>query len=141
MSDLSLGPVVAIQGLTRSFEQGGVRIDVLRGGITGVKKTVNVCEAFGYRCEIHMSGIGNLHIMGSTSEDTCEYYERGLLAPGVDYDAPLEYLNTPLDAMDTEGYVHLPQRPGLGYDLNWDYIREHLIDDTGSVALGDWATN
>ncbi|HEX7752399.1 MAG TPA: ABC transporter ATP-binding protein [Novosphingobium sp.] len=31
MSDLSLGPVVAIQGLTRSFEQGGVRIDVLRG--------------------------------------------------------------------------------------------------------------
>jgi L-alanine-DL-glutamate epimerase-like enolase superfamily enzyme len=117
------------------------RIDVLRGGITGVKKTVNVCEAFGYRCEIHMSGIGNLHILGSTSEDTCEYYERGLLAPGVDYDAQLEYLNTPLDAMDAEGYVHLPQRPGLGYDLNWDYIREHLIDDTGSVALGDWATH
>jgi L-alanine-DL-glutamate epimerase-like enolase superfamily enzyme len=43
--------------------------------------------------------------------------------------------------MDTDGYVHLPQRPGLGYDLNWDYIREHLIDDTGSVTLGDWATD
>ena len=79
------------------------------------------------KCEIHMSGIGNLHVLGSTPEDTCEYYERGLLAPSVDYERPLEYLNSPLDAMDAEGFVHLPDRPGLGYDLNWDYIREHAI--------------
>jgi L-alanine-DL-glutamate epimerase-like enolase superfamily enzyme len=100
------------------------RIDVLRGGITGVKKTVNICEAYGVRCEIHMSGIGNLHVLGSSSDDTCEYYERGLLAPGVDFDAPHPYLNTPLDVMDEDGYVHLPTSPGLGYDLNWTYIRD-----------------
>jgi len=98
------------------------RIDVLRGGITAAKKTAIVCEAYGIRCEIHMSGIGNLHVLGSTSEDTCEYYERGLLAPGVDYDAPPAYLNTPLDVLDPDGYVSLPSRPGLGYDINWDYI-------------------
>jgi L-alanine-DL-glutamate epimerase-like enolase superfamily enzyme len=103
------------------------RIDVLRGGITAAKKTAIVCEAYAVKCEIHMSGIGNLHVLGSTSEDTCEYYERGLLAPGVEYEKPLAYLNTPLDAMDAEGYVHLPDRPGLGYDLNWDYIAEHTI--------------
>jgi L-alanine-DL-glutamate epimerase-like enolase superfamily enzyme len=103
------------------------RIDVLRGGITAAKKTAIVCEAYAVKCEIHMSGIGNLHVLGSTPEDTCEYYERGLLAPGVDYEKPLAYLYTSLDAMDSEGYVHLPDRPGLGYDLNWDYIREHTI--------------
>lgn len=31
MNEQALRPVVAISGLTRSFEQGGVRIDVLRG--------------------------------------------------------------------------------------------------------------
>ncbi|HEX5414132.1 MAG TPA: enolase C-terminal domain-like protein [Chloroflexota bacterium] len=103
------------------------RIDVLRGGITGVKKTVAVCEAYGIRCEIHMSGIGNLHILGSTSEDTCEYYERGLLAPGVDYDAPLPYLTEVPDALDADGYVHVPRHPGLGYQINWDYINENRI--------------
>jgi L-alanine-DL-glutamate epimerase-like enolase superfamily enzyme len=103
------------------------RIDVLRGGITAAKKTAIVCEAFGHRCEIHMSGIGNLHVLGSTSEDTCEYYERGLLAPGVDYDLPPAYLNTPLDVLDPDGYVSLPRRPGLGYDINWEYIAEHRV--------------
>src|SRR6478672_11079530 len=92
------------------------RIDVLRGGITGARKTAIVCEAYAVRCEIHMSGIDNLHVIAATHEDTSLYYERGLLAPGVDYDATLPYLRTSLDAMDSDGYVHLSQRPGLGYD-------------------------
>jgi L-alanine-DL-glutamate epimerase-like enolase superfamily enzyme len=103
------------------------RIDVLRGGITGVKKLVGVCEAFGVKCEIHMSGFANLQILGSTSEDTCEYYERGLLAPGVDYETPPPYLNSLCDPMDSEGFVHLSQLPGLGYDINWDYIENNRI--------------
>ena len=68
------------------------RIDVNRGGITGARKTAIVCEAYGIRCEIHMAGFGNLQVLGATSEDTSEYYEKGLLAPGVDYDAPHPYL-------------------------------------------------
>ena len=64
----------------------------------------------------------DLYQLGSSSDDTCEYYERGLLAPGVDYDAPPAYLNTPLDVLDPDGYVSLPSRPGLGYDINWEYI-------------------
>jgi L-alanine-DL-glutamate epimerase-like enolase superfamily enzyme len=103
------------------------RIDVLRGGITGVKKLAGVCEAFGVKCEIHMSGFANLQILGSTSEDTCEYYERGLLAPGIDYETPPPYLHALGDPMDAEGYVHLPQAPGLGYQINWEYIEEHRI--------------
>ena len=28
---------------------------------------------------------------------------------------------------DTDGNVILPQKPGLGFDLNWDYINDNLI--------------
>jgi L-alanine-DL-glutamate epimerase-like enolase superfamily enzyme len=103
------------------------RIDVLRGGITGVKKLAAVCEAYGVKCEIHMSGFANLQVMGSTSEDVCQYYERGLLAPGVDYETPPPYLERIGDPMDQDGYVHLPQEPGMGYRIIWDYIDEHRI--------------
>ena len=103
------------------------RIDVLRGGITGVKKMVSVCEAYGVKCEIHMSGFANLQILGATSEDTCEYYERGLLAPGVDYETPQPYLEAICDPLDREGYVQVPQEPGMGYKIKWDYIEENRV--------------
>lgn len=58
---------------------------LLRGA--ACRKTAIVCEAFGQRCEIHMAGWGNLQVMGATSEDTSEWYEKGLLGPGVEYAA------------------------------------------------------
>jgi L-alanine-DL-glutamate epimerase-like enolase superfamily enzyme len=103
------------------------RIDVMRGGVTGARKTAIVCEAYGVRCEIHMSGWGNLQVCGATPEDTSEYYEKGLLAPGIDYDAPDPYLKQRCDALD-DGYVTLPAGPGMGYDIEWDYIGDNLIE-------------
>jgi len=43
-----------------------------------------------------------------------QYYERGLLHPFVDYDAPPPWLNESVDPMDAEGNVHVSQLPGLG---------------------------
>jgi L-alanine-DL-glutamate epimerase-like enolase superfamily enzyme len=106
------------------------RIDVLRGGITGVMKAAGMCEAFGVRCEIHMSGFGNLAVLGATSEDVCEYYERGLLGPGVRYDAAPPYLTAPCDPLGPDGCVDLPSAPGLGYEIDWDYIESHPLTDT-----------
>lgn len=103
------------------------RIDVLRGGITGAKKMAAICEAYGVKCEMHMSGFANLQILGSTSEDVCEYYERGLLAPGVDCETPPPYLESVGDVLDEHGYVHLPQDPGMGYRIVWDYINDNRI--------------
>jgi L-alanine-DL-glutamate epimerase-like enolase superfamily enzyme len=108
------------------------RIDVLRGGITGVKKMVSVAESYGVRCEIHMSGFGNLQILGATGEDTCEYYERGLLALNVHdaaccYETPPPYLNAICDPMGADGYVTVPQGAGMGYDINWDYVEAHRV--------------
>ena len=98
------------------------RIDVLRGGVTGVKKMAAIAEAYGVKCEVHMSGFANLQLLGSTSEDVCEYYERGLLAPGVDENAPPPYLEALGDPLDKDGYVHLSSEPGMGYKIDWDYI-------------------
>jgi L-alanine-DL-glutamate epimerase-like enolase superfamily enzyme len=75
-----------------------------------------------------MSGFGNLQVLGATSEDTSEYYEKGLLAPGVDYDAPHPYLRTVCDLIDDDGYVAMPAGPGLGYEIEWDYIDDNLVD-------------
>jgi L-alanine-DL-glutamate epimerase-like enolase superfamily enzyme len=103
------------------------RIDVLRGGITGCHKMAAICEAFGVKCEMHMSGFGNLQILGATSEDVCEYYERGLLAPGVDCNEVPPYLEAICDPLAADGTVPISTEPGIGYQLNWDYIREHQI--------------
>jgi L-alanine-DL-glutamate epimerase-like enolase superfamily enzyme len=130
-----LGPEIAAGSLyTRAdwIRRGASdmsRIDVLRGGVTGVRKLAAVCEAYGVKCEIHMSGFANLQLLGATSEDVCEYYERGLLAPGVDYDTPLPYLDAIADPLDQDGYVHLPQEPGMGYRINWEYIHEHRLGE------------
>jgi L-alanine-DL-glutamate epimerase-like enolase superfamily enzyme len=112
------------------------RIDVNRGGVTGARKTAIVSEAFGVRCELHMAGFGNLQVLGATSEDTSEYYEKGLLAPGVDYDAPHPYLGSNCDVIDADGYVSLPQGPGMGYDIKWDYIDDNLVEADVSLQRG-----
>ena len=77
-----------------------------------------------------MSGFGNLQVLGATSEDVCEYYERGLLGPGVRYDATPAYLKQPCDPLDREGFVRVPRSPGLGYEIDWDYIDDHRAPDT-----------
>ncbi len=103
------------------------RIDTIRGGITGARKTAVVAEAFGQRCELHVGGWANLQVLGATHEDTSEWYEKGLMAPGLDIDAPLQYLRETSDRLDENGCVTVPDRPGLGYDIVWDYIDDNLI--------------
>jgi hypothetical protein len=29
--------------------------------------------------------------------------------------------------MDDEGFVHISPDPGLGMDINWDYINKNLV--------------
>jgi L-alanine-DL-glutamate epimerase-like enolase superfamily enzyme len=76
--------------------------------------------------EVHGGGVGNLHVLCAMGSPGL-YYERGLLHPFVDYDAPPTWLNESVDPMDTQGYVHVSEKPGLGMDINFDYIRDHLL--------------
>ncbi len=96
------------------------------GGITGLVKCVHLAEAFGMHLEVHGGGVGNLHVLGSMVSPGL-YYERGLLHPFIDHDETPAWLNKPIDPMDNEGFVHISPDPGLGYDINWDYINKNLV--------------
>jgi L-alanine-DL-glutamate epimerase-like enolase superfamily enzyme len=105
------------------ISRGGVG-DV--GGITPLIKVVHLCEAFNVAMEVHGGGAGNLHVLCAMGIPG-EMYERGLLHPFLDHDQPAPWLHEIVDPLDKEGYVHISQRPGLGEDINFDYIRGNLV--------------
>ncbi len=96
------------------------------GGITAMMKLVHLCESFEIAMEVHGGGSGNLHVLGAMGIPG-EFYERGLLHPFIDYDEIEPWLNSKIDDLDDEGYVHMPQTPGLGEDINFDYIDDNLV--------------
>ncbi|RMR56718.1 mandelate racemase family protein [Pseudomonas cichorii] len=105
--------------------------DILRAGVAGVGgigpclKVAHLAESFGMDCEVHGNGAANLSVVGAISN--CRWYERGLLHPFLEYDEVPAYLNTLVDPMDSDGYVHLSQKPGLGEDINFSYIETHTL--------------
>lgn len=96
-----------------------VRSDVSwRGGITAVMKTAHLAESFGVQCEVHTAiyhplELVNLHCCAAIKN--CEFFE--LLEPISYFDFGL------MEPIKVErGEAILPQKPGLGIDLNWDFI-------------------
>jgi L-alanine-DL-glutamate epimerase-like enolase superfamily enzyme len=96
------------------------------GGITPLVKIAHLAEAFGMHMEVHGGGVGNLHVLCAMVSPGL-YYERGLLHPFVDYDKPPAWLHESVDPMDQHGNVHVPNAPGLGMRINFDYIRDNLV--------------
>jgi L-alanine-DL-glutamate epimerase-like enolase superfamily enzyme len=74
-----------------------------------------------------MSGWAHAQLLGAAPASTCEYYERGLLSPGKDDPQAVPYLRGIPDPLDDDGNVVISQQPGLGLDIDWDYITEHRI--------------
>jgi L-alanine-DL-glutamate epimerase-like enolase superfamily enzyme len=105
-----------------------LRMEASLGGITAAKKCVDLCETFGLRCELHGGGFGNLQILGATSPKLCEWYERGLLSPKLEYEHPVPPLRRICDPMDGEGNVLIPQTPGLGMEVDWDYVEHNRVN-------------
>jgi L-alanine-DL-glutamate epimerase-like enolase superfamily enzyme len=105
--------------------------DILRAGVAGVGgigpclKVAHLAESFGMDCEVHGNGAANLAVVGAISN--CRWYERGLLHPFLDYEEVPAHLNSLVDPMDADGYVHLSDRPGLGEDINFAYIEANIL--------------
>jgi len=102
------------------------RYDVWHGGITPMMKTIHLCESFGVRLEVHGGGPGNLQVLGAMGIPG-EYYELGLLHPFIDHYARTPWLTEPIDPLLPGGYVRIPQRPGLGMEIDWGYIERNRI--------------
>ncbi|MFX1294435.1 MAG: mandelate racemase/muconate lactonizing enzyme family protein [Promethearchaeota archaeon] len=92
-----------------------IQPDVTRsGGITEVKKIAALAESYGRLCVNHIFGVGpiqyaNLQLIGSIPN--CPYMEYGFY--------PDEFLLTkkPIE-VDKDGYAHLPDLPGLGFEID-----------------------
>ena len=88
-------------------------------------KCAHLAESFNMDCEIHGGGAGNLAVIGGIMNTT--WYERGLLHPFIDHDETPNHLNSSVDPMDKDGYIYMPTLPGLGEDINFDYIAERQV--------------
>lgn len=105
--------------------------DILRvgasngAGIGAAMKAVHVAEAFGMDCEIHGPGSANLALLGAMANG--RWYERGLLHPHLDHDRVPPHLNSIVDPMDADGFVAMPEAPGLGDDLDLDHVERHTV--------------
>jgi len=107
-----------------------VRVDAYYdGGITGALKVCHAAEALGLDAEIHAPGPAHRHLMASIRNTN--YYELGLVHPQIKSNrAPIyagDYSDD-LDAVDRRGHVPVPQGPGLGVTLDWDYLRADEAD-------------
>ena len=94
-----------------------VRCDTrFHGGITPCKKIADTCNAFGMQCELHgwACNISNLHV--ECAAKNCEFHEMSW--PEERYGLK-EY-----PVIDDEGYIHAPQKPGLGIEIDFDSLGE-----------------
>jgi L-alanine-DL-glutamate epimerase-like enolase superfamily enzyme len=89
-------------------------------------KIAHLAEAFNMECEIHGGGAGNLTVLGAMHNG--RWYERGLLHPFLDYETVPAYLHRLIDPMDEGGFIPMPTGPGLGQEINFDYIEGHCVD-------------
>ncbi len=105
-----------------------VRADVSwKDGITGTLKIAHMAEGFGINCEIHTTTMNymdmvNVHV--SCAIRNCEYFE--YFVPEENYQLPMK------GAMPIrEGRIYVPDKPGVGMELDWDLIqsscRSHRI--------------
>ena len=97
-----------------------VRADVSwKDGITGTLKIAHMAEGFGMNCEIHTTtmnymDIVNLHV--SCAIRNCEYFE--YFVPEENYQLPMKG-RLPIE----NGRIHVPKKPGIGVELDWELIQ------------------
>jgi len=89
------------------------------GGITPMQKIMALAATNNMRCEVQSWGMtltqaANLHIM--LANNNCTYFEQAF---------PYERFETGSKTVirtDKDGYVHAPQGPGLGVEMDWDEV-------------------
>lgn len=102
-----------------------VRSDVtLKYGVGQVKKTAALAEAFGMNLEVHtnpnpMLDAANLQV--ALSIKNTDFFEQFVPEHIVQYGTK-DWLR-----IDKEGYVHAPEGPGHGLEIDWDYVKANTV--------------
>jgi L-alanine-DL-glutamate epimerase-like enolase superfamily enzyme len=116
------GETLRVSELAEGMRRGDFDIargDVhMKGGITGLHKAAGMADLLGYDLEVHaviepILDIANLHV--ACAMNNCRWSE----AFNPSYQRGLK--GNPL-AIDSDGFRHVPTGPGLGVELDWDWI-------------------
>ena len=96
----------------------------MKGGITPILKAAHLAEAFNMNYEIHVGGnatnnLANIHV--EMAIPNTEFHE--IIMP-VEATA-FGIHNTPMP--DAQGYIRPPEGPGLGAEIDFDYISKHTL--------------
>ena len=86
-------------------------------------KVAHAAEGFGLDVEFHGGGLAHRHCIAAIRNTN--YYENGLLHPLVERTKPPilpPEFSDELENVDGDGCVPVPDGPGLGVELDWDYI-------------------
>jgi L-alanine-DL-glutamate epimerase-like enolase superfamily enzyme len=98
------------------------------GGITGLMKIAHAVEGFGLDVAIHAPGPAHRHCFASIRN--CNYYEMGLVNPKLPRLKSSIYkdgYSDELDSVDSNGHVAVPQGPGLGVEIDWEWVKKHTV--------------
>jgi L-alanine-DL-glutamate epimerase-like enolase superfamily enzyme len=98
---------------------------LMKGGITGLRKAMAMAELFGVPLEIHTANtplldVANLHVACSAANTQFVENHHPVFRFGLKHH-PLE--------IDAEGFAHLPVGPGLGVELDFDWIDRHTTGE------------
>lgn len=105
-------------------------VDILRGdisftgGVSQVMKTAHLAEAFGMGMEIHTnanSHIDRAHLHLTAAMSNSEFFEQ--LVPEHFFNFPV---CEPIE-IDAEGFAHVPDGPGIGAVVDWDYVKRYTV--------------
>jgi L-alanine-DL-glutamate epimerase-like enolase superfamily enzyme len=97
----------------------------VKGGITSILKTAHLAEAFGMNYEVHHGGNSvnnwaNLAVILALRNTT--YFEV-LLPSGAQKYGVIDDIEP-----DKDGFVHMPDRPGVGALIDFDLIKAKTIE-------------
>lgn len=106
-------------------------IDIVRGdvhhksGITGVMKAIGMCEMMGFEFEIHTAAsplldVANLHVGCATRLTRFLESHHPMFRFGLK--------NNPLEIRE-DGCQHCPDGPGLGVEIDWDWMDNHTVEE------------
>lgn len=112
------------------FVRGDAHLD---GGITGVMKVAHATEGFGLDVELHVGGPAHLHCMSAIRNTN--YFEDGLLHPEVEWMSDQGFTE-PVEEIDDDGTVAVPDGVGLGVDIDWDFVKDRQTDHTHIDTTG-----
>ncbi len=99
---------------------------IVSGGITGLMKVAHVAEAFGVACEVHERGpmFCFAHAQALAAMSNCEFFELNGVNPKAPTEDPL--VKNPIQIED--GYLIVPQGPGLGVELDWEEVERRTVE-------------